>query len=53
MESYSSQFSKYLTKFGYRLQYLVFEIRNTDRILENTKTKIIGSFENDSNKVIL
>lgn len=40
-----SQFSKYLTKFGYRLQYSVFEIRNSDRILENIKTKIIGSFE--------
>lgn len=40
-----TQFSKYLTKFGYRLQYSVFEIRNSDRILENIKTKVIGSFE--------
>jgi len=40
-----TQFSKYLTKFGYRLQYSVFEIRNSERILENIKTKIISSFE--------
>ena len=40
-----TQFSKYLTKFGYRLQYSVFEIRNSDRVLENIKTKIVGSFE--------
>ena len=40
-----TQFSKYLCKFGYRLQYSVFEIRNSDRILENIKTKITGYFE--------
>ena len=40
-----TQFSKYLTKFGYRLQYSVFEIRNSERILENIKTKVISSFE--------
>lgn len=40
-----TQFSKYLTKFGYRIQYSVFEIRNSERILENIKTKIICTFE--------
>jgi CRISPR-associated protein Cas2 len=40
-----SQFSKYLSKFGYRLQYSVFEIRNSDRILENIKVKITSHFE--------
>ena len=40
-----TQFSKFLGKFGYRLQYSVFEIRNSDRILENIKTKIIAYFE--------
>ena len=40
-----SQFSKFLGKFGYRLQYSVFEIRNSDRILENIKTKIVAYFE--------
>ena len=30
-----THFSKFLSKFGGRLQYSVFEIRNSDRILEN------------------
>lgn len=33
-------FAKFLSKYGYRLQYSVFEIKNSDRILENIKTKI-------------
>jgi CRISPR-associated protein Cas2 len=40
-----TQFSKYLTKFGYRIQFSVFEIRNSERILENIKTKVSSSFE--------
>ncbi len=35
-----TSFSKFLGKFGYRLQYSVFEIKNSDRILENITTKI-------------
>jgi len=35
-----TRFSKFLNKFGYRLQYSVFEIRNSDRILENITTQI-------------
>ena len=38
-------FSKYLCKFGYRLQYSVFEIKNSERILDNIKTKISTYFE--------
>ena len=38
-------FSKYLSKFGHRLQYSVFEIRNSARILENIKIKITAYFE--------
>lgn len=38
-------FSKYLSKYGHRLQYSVFEIRNSPRILENVKTKITSYFE--------
>lgn len=38
-------FSKYLSKFGYRLQYSVFEIKNSERILDNIKTKITAYFE--------
>jgi len=35
-----TRFSKFLSKYGYRLQYSVFEIKNSDRILENITTKI-------------
>jgi CRISPR-associated protein Cas2 len=40
-----TKFSKYLSKFGHRLQYSVFEIKNSPRILDNIKTKIIVHFE--------
>jgi len=35
-----TQFSKFLSKFGYRMQYSVFEIHNSDRVLEVITTKI-------------
>lgn len=35
-----TRFAKFLKKYGHRLQYSVFEIRNSDRILENITTKI-------------
>ena len=35
-----TSFAKFLSKYGYRLQYSVFEIKNSDRILENITTKI-------------
>jgi CRISPR-associated protein Cas2 len=34
------KFSKFLSKYGDRLQYSIFEIKNSDRILENITTKI-------------
>lgn len=37
-----AQFTKYLKKFGYRLQYSVFRIQNSKRILNN----IIQDIEN-------
>lgn len=40
-----TKFSKYLEKFGRRLQYSVFEIKNSPRILENIKTDIANRFE--------
>lgn len=40
-----TEFAKYLRKFGGRLQYSVFEIRNSDRVLENITTHITGYFE--------
>ncbi len=39
-----THFSKFLSKFGHRLQYSVFEIRNSDRVLENIETKIKGYY---------
>ncbi len=41
-----NKFSKYLSKFGYRLQYSVFKIENSDRILNN----IISDIENNFSK---
>lgn len=39
-----TRFSKFLKKFGYRLQYSVFEIQNSDRILENVTIAIKNDF---------
>lgn len=40
-----TRFSKFLSKFGGRLQYSVFEIRNSDRVLENITIQIKYDFE--------
>lgn len=40
-----TKFSKYLNKFGHRLQYSVFEIDNSNRILDNIVTDIKNRFE--------
>ena len=40
-----TKFSKYLSKYGRRLQYSVFEITNSLRILDNIRTEIKTSFE--------
>ena len=39
-----TQFSNFLSKFGYRLQYSVFKIKNSDRILGNIQAEIKGLF---------
>ncbi len=39
-----TKFSKLLKKFGRRLQYSVFEIKNSDRILNILKTEIENTF---------
>lgn len=39
-----TKFSKFLSKFGHRLQYSLFQIRNSDRVLENIQVKIDGYF---------
>lgn len=38
-------FSKYLKRFGHRIQYSVFEIDNSRRILDNILKDIEGKFE--------
>jgi CRISPR-associated protein Cas2 len=40
-----TRFSKFLSKFGYRLQYSVFEIKNSKRLLENIQAEIRKDFE--------
>lgn len=35
-----TRFSKFLDKYGRRLQYSVYEIRNSPRVLQNIRTKI-------------
>lgn len=35
-----TKFSKFLKKFGRRIQYSVFEIRNSKRVLQNITTEI-------------
>ena len=39
-----TKFSKYLSKFGGRLQYSLYEIKNSPRLLEQIKIKIEGYF---------
>ena len=40
-----TRFSQYLSKFGHRLQYSVFEIDNSPRIIDNIITDIKNKFE--------
>ena len=35
-----TKFAKYLSKFGFRLQYSVFEITNSDTVLANIENEI-------------
>ena len=39
-----TQFSTFLKKFGYRLQYSVFKIRNSSRMLSIIQAEIDGNF---------
>ena len=40
-----TRFAKFLSKFGHRLQYSIFEIKNSQRILENIQIEIKADFE--------
>ena len=39
-----NKFSKYIKRFGHRLQYSVYEIENSDKILNNIITDIKNKF---------
>lgn len=39
------KFSKFISKFGYRIQYSLFKIDNSPRILNNIALEIKGVFE--------
>ena len=39
-----TKFSKFLSKFGFRLQYSVFEINNSDSVLQNITTEIENTY---------
>lgn len=39
------RFAKFISKFGYRLQYSVFKIKNSKRMLDVIKAEIINNFE--------
>jgi CRISPR-associated protein Cas2 len=40
-----TKFSKFLEKYGERIQYSVFEIKNSERVLENIESQIRQYFE--------
>ena len=40
-----TRFSKFIKKYGHRLQYSVFEIDNSRRILDNIEREIANTFE--------
>ena len=42
-----TRFSKFLSKFGYRLQFSVYKIKNSERILQNITTEIKNVFEKE------
>ena len=40
-----TKFAKYLSRFGHRLQYSVFEIDNSEKILNNIMADISNTYE--------
>lgn len=40
-----TKFSKFLTQYGRRIQYSVFEIQNSARVLQNIRVEIQSSFQ--------
>lgn len=51
-----TSFSKFLSKFGNRLQYSMFEIHNSDRVLDNISLKIeshYGKYFEETDSVMI
>lgn len=51
-----ARFAKFIKKFGYRLQYSVYEIVNSDKILDNIISEIKNNFSkkfDDSDSVYI
>ena len=46
-----TKFSKYLLKFGHRIQYSVFEIDNSPRILKNIMADIDNKYRKSFNQM--
>jgi len=42
-----ARFARFLEKFGGRLQYSIFEIKNSPRILDNIRAEIKNKFEKE------
>ena len=40
-----TSFAKYLSRFGHRIQYSVFEIDNSKRIVDNIVNDLTNTFE--------
>lgn len=51
-----TKFAKFLSKFGFRLQYSVFEIHNSESVLKNIENEIKNvyekAFQNDDSVII-
>lgn len=45
-----TKFAKYLSKFGYRLQYSVFKIENSEHLLSNITQNIENKFSKKFNQ---
>ena len=51
-----SRFNKYIRRFGFRLQYSVYQIENSQKVLDNISADITNKFEkvfSESDSVII
>ena len=48
-----TKFAKFLKKFGYRLQYSVFQVTNSQRVLENITAEINNTFGKKFGNIVI